>query len=111
MKIEFNSIDEFVDLANLVIGHPSEGLLQKLLEQGKLLMATQAELTVQLNATTDTLKKVQTETTGLLSKIDELLAIINGGTVPVSAELKAAADALQAQATVVDDLVPDAPAP
>ncbi len=71
------------------------------------IMATQAELTEQVNAATAKLTKIGTETTTLLTKIEELTAIINAGP-PVSAELTAAVAALTAQAAVVDDLVPDA---
>ena|SRR5258705_6219516 len=74
------------------------------------IMATQAELTTQLTAVNDKLKKIGTETTTLLAKIDELKGIIANGP-PVAPELQAAVDALSAQAQVVDDLVPDAPTP
>ena len=74
-------------------------------------MATVAELTKQINDVTTELAKVQTETTTLLTKIDDLNAIIASGNFPVPPELQAAADALTAQAKVVDDLVPDAPTP
>ncbi len=78
--------------------------VERILEK---IMATQTELVAQLTAVNDQLKKIGTETAGLLAKIDELKAVIAAGTV--SPELQAAVDALTAQAKVVDDLVADAP--
>jgi septal ring factor EnvC (AmiA/AmiB activator) len=78
--------------------HCSQHLLEKI-------MATQAELTTQVQAIGATLTKIGTETTALLAKIDELNAVIAAGTV--TPELQAAVDAVAAQAHVVDDLVPD----
>ena len=73
-------------------------------------MATQAELATQLNSVKDQLVKIGTETTSLLTKIDELKAVIAAGPA-IDPELQTAVDAVVAQAKVVDDLVPDAPAP
>lgn len=70
-------------------------------------MAMQAELTTQVTAATDKLKKIGTETSSLLTKIDELKAVIAAGGA-VTPELQAAVDALTTQALVVDELVPDA---
>lgn len=81
-------------------------LLRELVSQIRKIMATQQELAVQLTTATDQLKKIGGETKTLLQKVDELTAIINAGG-PVSPELQSAADALTAQAKVVDDLVPD----
>ena len=90
------------------------GLLEKMHQtlctiqtQGEKIMATQAELAAQLTAATEKLKKIGSETTTLLTKVKDLTDIIAGGTIPVTPELQAAADALTAQAGVVDDLVPD----
>jgi hypothetical protein len=80
-------------------------------ELEKKIMATQAELTTQLAATTAKVTKIGTETRTLLDKITALqTAIDNMPAGTVTPELQAAADALDAQVTVVDDLVPDAPA-
>lgn len=83
------------------IGTLTEGVIK--------IMATQVELTAQIQAATDKLTKIGSETKSLLKKIDDLMAVIANG--PVSPELQAAADALSAQADVVDALVPDAPTP
>ena len=72
------------------------------------LMASQAELTVQVNALTEKVAKIGAETRSLLTKIDDLTqALANAGNV--TPELQAAFDALAAQADVVDKLVPDSP--
>lgn len=72
------------------------------------IMATQAELTEQLNAMTEQAGKVAGETRTLLTRIEDLLAQLANAQV-VNPELQAAADALKAQLDVVDELVPDAP--
>lgn len=71
-------------------------------------MATQAEIVVQLNATSAKLDKIGTETQSLLTKIQELLAII-ANLPDASPELVAAADALRIKADTVDALVEDLP--
>jgi len=73
------------------------------------IMATQAESAAQVTTLTAQVTKIGTESRTLLTKIDELLALIAGGSPNTSPELQAAIDALQAQVQVVDDLVPDAP--
>jgi len=70
-------------------------------------MGTQEELRIQIEALTTQVAKIATETQTLLTRIEELLAIINAGTV--TPELQAAVDALVAQVAIVDELVPDAP--
>ena len=74
----------------------------------ELIMATQAELAADIATVTAQVTKIGTETTTLLQKVADLQVIIDsqGG---VSTELQAAVDALKAQITVVDNLVPDAP--
>ena len=74
------------------------------------IMATQAELTKQVNDLTAKVTKIGTETRTLLDKIDQLQAVIDAG-AEVSPELQKAVDDLSAQAEVVDGLVPDAPPP
>ena len=65
------------------------------------------ELRIQIEALTAQVAKIATETQTLLTRIEELLAIINTGTV--TPELQAAVDALVAQVAIVDELVPDLP--
>jgi chromosome segregation ATPase len=73
----------------------------------RIIMANQEDLRIQIEALTAQVVKIQTETQSLLTRIEELLAIINaGGTV--TPELQAAVDALVAQVAIVDELVPDA---
>lgn len=69
-------------------------------------MSTQAELAAQLTASAAHAEKVGGETRKLLDKIIELLAEI--ANAPVTPELQAAADAVDEQLQIVDDLVPDA---
>lgn len=70
------------------------------------IMSTQAELAAKLNDLTTAVTKIGTETTSLLQKVQDLTdALANSPTTP---EVDAALSALQAQAKVVDDLVPDA---
>lgn len=79
--------------------------LDALLVQGGRLMATQQEMVVQINGLKDQVAKIGTETSTLITKVNDLLAIIAAG--PVTPELQAAVDSLKAQVQVVDDLVPD----
>ncbi len=73
------------------------------------IMATQAELAADLQAVTDQVTKIGTETTATLQKVTDLEAALaaGGGTTP---EVDAAMAALKAQVKVVDDLVADATA-
>ena len=84
-------------------------ILTALNEIKELIMATQTELAADIANVTAQVAKIGTETAALLQKVTDLQTIIDsqGG---VSPELQAAVDALKAQITVVDDLVPDAPA-
>lgn len=72
-------------------------------------MATQKQITEALNLANDRLKKVGTETAGLLEKIEDLKAQVDAAGTSVSPELQAAVDAVIMQAGVLDDLVPDQP--
>lgn len=72
----------------------------------RCIMATQSEIATQLNAVQAVLVHVASETTTLLARIEELLALLADGGV-VTPELQAAADAVATQAHVVDDLVAD----
>ncbi len=71
------------------------------------IMASQAELTAQLNTLNDQMTKIGTETTALLAAIADLKVQVQNA--PVSAELQAAFDKVAASAKAVDDLVPDQP--
>ncbi len=84
--------------------HHCDSAVIHLLEQ---IMSTQAELATTLETVTAQIAKIGTETTALLNRIEDLtLALADAGaTTP---EVDAAVAALQAQAAVVDDLVPDA---
>jgi len=74
------------------------------------LMATQAELATELRAVNVSLEKIGGETATLLQKIADLeAAVVAGGTT--TPEVDAALAAVKAQATRVDDMVPDAPQP
>lgn len=74
----------------------------------KGIMATQQEAAVALQAVKDQIVKIGAETSSLLTKVTDLLAIIAAGG-EVSTELQNAIDAVKAQAQIVDDLVPDQP--
>jgi phage shock protein A len=73
-------------------------------------MASQAELTTKVNELTAKVTKVSTETRTLLTKIEELLAVIAAGG-NATPELEAAIAVLEAQVDIVDALVPDSPTP
>lgn len=101
-----------------------------LVKKVQVIMATQAEVaaelanvTNELTATKDQVAKIGTETSALIAKvgdqqtaIDQLTAELQNMTVTPElqialANVKAASAAVKSQAQVVDDLVPDAPAP
>ncbi len=73
-------------------------------------MATDAELAQGLADLTTQVAKIGTETQTLITKVADLeAALAASGTVDPA--VQAAFDALKAQVTTVDDMVPDAPAP
>lgn len=90
--------------------HDLEQFEHRVTQQLKTIMANQVELTKQVTDLTAKVGKISAESRGLLTKIEELLAVIAAGG-NVSPELQAAVDALQAQVDVLDALVPDAPTP
>ena len=92
-----------IALYQIAINHKLNKLNRKVVK----IMGTQEELRIQIEALTTQVAKIATETQTLLTRIEELLAIINAGTV--TPELQAAVDALVAQVAIVDELVPDAP--
>ena len=72
-------------------------------------MATQAEHAQALKDVTAAIAKIGTESSKTLQKVTELEeALANQGNT--SPEVDAAMQALKDQVTLVDDLVPDAPA-
>ena len=76
-------------------------------------MATQSDLVADINAVKDQVTKIGIETSATLDKVAELeAALANAGGVGgvVTPELQAAVEALKAQVTLVDDLIPDATA-
>lgn len=74
------------------------------------IMATQAEIVSQLNATSAKLDKIAGETQSLIDKINELLTII-ANTPNASPELVAAAESVRIKTDTVDLLVEDLPTP
>ncbi len=84
--------------------HFADPVIKSLLEK---LMSTQEELAASLAQVSEQVAKIGTETSTLVQKVDDLTAALAaaGNTTP---EVDAALAALQAQVTVVDDLVPDA---
>ena len=87
-----------------------EDQLETLSERLGVLMATQAELVEQVNAATAQVQKIGGETRTLITRVEELLAIIAAGPT-VTPELEAAVGNLKSQVQVVDDLVADSPTP
>ena len=79
--------------------------LNAVFQQVENIMATQGELTAQVQAIGDKLTKIGSETSTLLTKIEELKVLAQNATP----ELQAAVEAVAQQAQVVDDLVPDQP--
>jgi chromosome segregation ATPase len=85
-------------------------LLRAVQAQGDKIMESQHQLAQDLTALTTQVQKIGTETTATLQKVTDLQNALNnaGGTTP---EVDAAMAALKAQVQLVDDLIPDAPAP
>ena len=80
-------------------------LTTKLNRKMEILMTTQAELGVKIDALTAKAVKIGLE----VSAIKDLLAEAGGAGGTITPELMAKVDALDAQLTLVDDLNPDAP--
>jgi len=72
-------------------------------------MSNQTDIAQGLTALTAQVAKIGEESKATLQKVADLEAAINNA--PVTPELQAAFDALKAQVILVDDLIPDAPAP
>lgn len=75
----------------------------------EIIMSQQDAAAEQLNTVSDTLTKVSAETSTLLALIQELKDAAGNDTV--SPALQAAIDKVAEQASAIDALVPDAPAP
>jgi hypothetical protein len=78
--------------------------------QGKSIMATQAELAKGLTDLTAQVAKIGAESTVTLQKVTDLEAALAAGG-PTTPEVDAAFAALKAQVQKVDDMIPDAPPP
>jgi hypothetical protein len=105
--VHIHSVDEKRILAKLADVVTSLAVLG--VNQGKI-MATQDEEVLVLEAIRQKIVKIGTETETLLQTVVDLRAEIAAGG-QVTPAVQAALDAVVAQAQVVDDLVPDAPAP
>lgn len=73
-------------------------------------MAKQSEMAADMATVTAQIAKIGEESKKTLQKVTDLETAL-GNQEDVSPELQSAFDALKAQVTVVDDLIPDAPAP
>lgn len=73
-------------------------------------MATQKELTAEINALGETVSKIGSETQTLKQKVTDLEDALENQT-DASPELVAAVEALKTQVQVVDELVPDGEVP
>lgn len=72
-------------------------------------MSSQTDIAQGLTALTAQVAKIGEESKVTIQKLADLETQINNA--PVTPELQAAFDALKAQVTVVDDLIPDAAPP
>lgn len=91
---------------------PLKAILNRLDHIERIIMATSAELVTSLEGAIAQLGKIGGETATLLARVEDLQAALDEAAAnsnTISPELVAAVDALKAQVTVVDDLVPDVP--
>lgn len=84
--------------------------LDQLIEIGEHLMATQTQHAQRLNDLSAKVSKIGAETEASLKLIKDLKDA-QAAAGNITPEVQAATDALEAQLTKVDDMVPDAPAP
>ena len=77
----------------------------------KRIIMSQEEMLERIKAMQTKSEKIATETRGLIEKINGLLRQIRDGQAPISENLEAAIGELEHQLGVVDEMVPDAPAP
>jgi len=83
------------------------GLYFLIINRSNKIMATQAEHAQDIRDVTTQLQKIGNESAKTLAKVTELEeALANQGNV--SQEVQEAMQALKAQVTIVDDMVPDA---
>lgn len=102
-------MDFWINWTERFRSRPAPVTKEDLMSLLKVIIMKQNELAAQLNATAENVRKIETETRTLLTKVADLQAALENQD-NVSPDLEAAAAALQAQVQVVDDLVPDAPA-
>lgn len=86
------------------------GIGAQLTQLKGLIMSAQAQLAADILAVADKVAKVGNETRTLIAKVADLEAAL-AAAGDVSPEVTEAMTALHAQVAVVDELVPDAPAP
>ena len=85
-----------------------QGDFSEVLSKLEKIMTTQVEGVVEIQAVKEQVTKIGTETSTLLTKIEELTQAIENAGKDLSPEVQQALDDLKAQAQIVDDLVPDA---
>jgi hypothetical protein len=97
------TINHFYGTVNQFYDNDKLNLITQKLDK---IMSTQQEIAAGLNAATEQLKKIATESGKTLQKVSELEAALANQS-NVTPELQSAFDALKTQVQVVDDLVPD----
>lgn len=96
-------------IALLIKQHKSQlSKLNELDNQLKEIMANQTDMAAEMATITAQIAKIGEESKATLQKVTDLEAALanQGGVTPA---LQTAFDALKAQVTVVDNLIPDAP--
>jgi len=91
----------------IIINVFTQGDFSSILTKLDEIMTTQTEAAVEIAEVTAKVAKIGTETSTLLAKIQELIDQINNAGQDISPEVQQAITDLQAQAQIVDDLVPD----
>lgn len=110
--------DAVNELACAVSQTTIKSILERVENKIDTIMATQSELSADLRAvnaqqlkTAGEIAALQAGQDVLTAKIVELQAIIDAGGTGVTQELIDAVAAVKSQAQIVDDLIPDVPAP
>lgn len=103
MKFRFDVYHHFGDDNISVL----ESLLKDLLLQGKMIMATQAEVVEKINASNEKLGKIIVEEKKLIDLVQELKDAL-AAQPQATPELEQAVDNMANQIGVLDDQVPDA---
>lgn len=98
------------ELKALIIKHHETELskINELNNQLKTIMSTQSEMAAEMATITAQVAKIGEESKATLQKVADLEAAL-GNQTGVTPALQSAFDALKAQVTVVDDLIPDVP--